>query len=101
MLTLVETFLDSFDYSSVITRPMIDADFHNSIRWVWLAYQLVMKLVIVNIIAGLYIEQMVRSAAASDENSPKEKYAAEHVTFKSIEGVFDKMMAAGGDGIIP
>lgn len=99
MLTLIETFLDSFDYSTKITRPLLSYDDSVTTAYVWIGYHLIVRLVVVNIIAGLCIEQLTRSAAMSDERSAKETFAANDVTFNRIARVFD-IIDTRGEGRI-
>lgn len=91
MLTLLETFLGGFDYSQYITRPLL---MNKETVWVgilWLAYQVTMQLVVVNLVAGLFIEQLSKAAKKSDEFAEKEGLLRDRVTYRQCVREFDRV----------
>mmetsp|Transcript_19946 Transcript_19946/g.43499 ORF Transcript_19946/g.43499 Transcript_19946/m.43499 type:complete len:1074 (+) Transcript_19946:85-3306(+) len=92
MLTLIEVFLESFDYSAAITRPLLNSRAYVGVGYIWITYQLLIKLVIANLIAGLFIEQLFKAAGKSDEMAEKQHYASNDVTYTNIERVFSKLV---------
>eukprot|EP00928_Gymnodinium_smaydae_P025015 TRINITY_DN20067_c0_g3_i1.p1 TRINITY_DN20067_c0_g3~~TRINITY_DN20067_c0_g3_i1.p1 ORF type:complete len:999 (-),score=133.48 TRINITY_DN20067_c0_g3_i1:305-3301(-) len=88
MMTLLETFMEGFDHSELISRKLLQTEGFQITGCLWLAYQLMMKLVVVNLVAGLFIEQLTRSAATSDEKAAKESLLLNSVNYQNLLRTF-------------
>jgi len=91
MLSLLDTYMEGFDHTSVIARPLMGASgLFQAVGFMWTFYNLMMKIIVANIIAGLFIEQLKKDAGRADEKQQKESLLSQKVNFKTIEDAFMK-----------
>eukprot|EP00928_Gymnodinium_smaydae_P020454 TRINITY_DN17902_c0_g3_i1.p1 TRINITY_DN17902_c0_g3~~TRINITY_DN17902_c0_g3_i1.p1 ORF type:complete len:979 (+),score=116.85 TRINITY_DN17902_c0_g3_i1:58-2937(+) len=83
MTTLIETFLEGFNHSERIARKLLRSDY-SMVGFTWMAFQLMMRLVVVNLVAGLFIEELARAARKSDEDALKEGLMLKRLTYSKI-----------------
>lgn len=96
MLTLVECYMHAFPYNNIVRTLLADSQ-ARALGAALLVLLLLLNITVANIIAAVFIEQLIKQGRKSDDSSQKEQLSTADLNYANISRVY-KIMDKRGDG---
>eukprot|EP00927_Polykrikos_kofoidii_P005265 TRINITY_DN12096_c0_g11_i1.p1 TRINITY_DN12096_c0_g11~~TRINITY_DN12096_c0_g11_i1.p1 ORF type:complete len:768 (+),score=103.44 TRINITY_DN12096_c0_g11_i1:286-2589(+) len=90
MLTIWHAMLGGFDVARLITWPLMTHPKLMFVGYLWvIIHDVLTRLIILNLVGGLFVEQIMRAAKVIDEYAEKEHLLLDRVTFNKCLDEFE------------